>query len=405
MKLKKFLTFAMVSGVLFTSCNQEDEFNGNGINPEVGETGTISVYLEDLPKSYAQTRATDTDVLTLEFYVFNEDGNRDQVATNGTPENPKPKGYVKYEGTDSEYVFGVEKGEKTVLVAVNMNLGPHENENLSAIRKLMTNVSASPLSIPATGIPMAGEVSNIEVGKEEVKKVNIGVSRLFSKLNMPTESDDFKVNIELTEDTDSITTLLGGTLNGTLEMKITGFIAINGLKKSFAFPNYGAAEDAAWDFNVWTIGDDLDNYTESKYNSEGNLGTVYSGNEFLRNGAVYVYENCPKLRTIDNYVAYDSRSVYAVILEGEFYGSLDPSNTVKRYWRINVSKTDEQKSIYKILRNSIYKIAVNEVKTIGHGTPEDAEDKEKPIPPVNESGLMVSISVVDWNEFEEETDI
>jgi len=308
-------------------------------------------------------------------------------------------------GASGEYTFAVNAGDaKTVLVAANMSLGDLNRVGIAETRKAFANHQISPLSVPQNGIPMAGEMDGVDVEEESIQRVEIAISRLYGRFNAPTDNNA-RVNLEPKEEAKLIELWEGRPIVGDLKFDLNGYVVVNGLKKSFAFPNYGVTDEfAQWDENVWTIGADVHNYTRSQYNNK-QLGTVYSGNNFLTDKPVYVFENSPHRTEENELIGFAPETVYAFIIEAELYDDGNPANTATRYWRINVSNTAEKATVYKILRNAIYNVDIKNVKTIGYATPEDAEEENKIIPEPGQEGIEAYISVADWRVFNEGTDI
>ncbi|MCD8260497.1 MAG: fimbria major subunit [Bacteroides sp.] len=307
---------------------------------------------------------------------------------------------------DEDYTFAVSAGDKKIVAVANMELGNLAGLDLSQVTAYIYDQAIDvPSQVPFTGgIPMSGESAVFSVSAEEIKSVEIIVSRLFSRFNAPT-AENVAVEIELPADIDSLETLLGMTIEDPSKIKfeLKEYIVVNGLKKLYVLPNYGAAgEDGAWDTSVWTLGNSVLNYTASSY-TNGFLGTVYSGDAFLgESDVVYLYENKPVLEEFNSVIGFDHKTVYAFIIKADLSYE---DQSVERYWRINVEKKNDADQAYKIRRNAIYKVNVNAVKTIGHGTPEDAEE-EKPIIPIGEDGAVeVTIDIADWRVFESGTEI
>ncbi len=356
---------------------------------------------------------------TLELYVFDKDGSRDT--------NTKNDGYVKITG---EYKgqgvsFTVTEGEKIILVAANMDLKKQEGKNMEEIRELISNVllwgtgAVNPLSVPAAGIPMAGESSVVEVASETTNNyVTVYVSRLFTKLLTPATKEG---GVEVTVKQDDLEEIFGEehTLTGMTSFDFKGYAVVNGLNKSYAFANYNAEQDelAAWDIaNFWKIGSILANYHRATYETTdgedgtvniGDIKTIYSGkknNSFWLKGsdAVFVYENVPTEKTSSGGISgYDKQTTYAMLIQGTLTNG---DKTITRYWRYNVNKEDE----FKILRNAQYRATINRITTKGYGTPEKAEeddDSGEVIPKDKETGIIASISVVPWRLFSEDTDL
>ncbi len=390
MKLTKLFSFAITITMLFSACNK-DEFDAVDVPTIDAGTGHLTITLTDA--NSVRTRATDDgtederEIKKLEFYIFNQGGDRD---TNHE--------YFAYTASQDKYTLAVTPGDgKQVLLAVNMNLGRLAGESLTQVKKAMHEAAiTTPTAIPSTGIPMAGQVSGVEVVEEQYTNQEIEVSRLFSRLNAPSANG---ANVQITNiaELESI----GLDPNATLSFELTGYVVINGIKKSFAFQNYGVAnENDRWNPSFWTLGD-VSNYTASEYENE-HLGTVYSGSDYLTAEGVYVYENSPLRYEDQGSRWYEAATVYAFILKGELS---DGTTTVTRYWRANIAKANGEDNNYQILRNAIYNVSISNIKTIGWGSPEEAEEEKPVIPDGEESAIVLEVKVAPWRVFNFETDI
>ncbi|MCD7933026.1 MAG: fimbria major subunit [Tannerellaceae bacterium] len=257
---------------------------------------------------------------------------------------------------------------------------------------------------------MSGE-EKVSVSSGEVETLVLEVARLYARFNAP-DATGARMNITKQSEKDSLAVLLPNTALNRVGFRLNGHVVINGLKKSFAFPNYGTTEANRWIKTTWTIGNDPENYTKSEYNAEGKLGKVYSGEDFLTTQSVYLYENCPVYVSSSETgmnSGYRASTVYSFIIEGELY-DMDTDEAVTRYWRINVSKTADEATIFKILRNAIYNVNIKDVKTVGYATPEEAEDNDEDngggvIPGVDDAAIEVEVKVLSWRVFNEDSDI
>jgi len=419
MKVTKFLTFVFAMAMLFSSC-KKDELDGVDTPGGSGGNASLTVLLNsskgtrNSDGSDAGT-AAERKINEVEFFVFEADGTRDRF-----------NGYIKFDEAANEYTFPVNEGSnKTVLVAVNMQLGNLNGVTLTEVRKALYNRSIpNPLQVPAGGVPMAGEYAGLTISAEELAFIHVVVDRLYARFNAPlTPANGVTVTLNQ-DDQKELTEWLGGTIAGEVKFNLNGYYVINGLDQSFAFPNYGVVEQfARWNPAIWTIGNNTSNYISSVYNEEGQLVRAYSGNNLLSaDESVYLYENSP-LHITDNAKGYNSRTIYAMIVQGTLYDSGNTDNKVNRYWRIDVTRTAETANIYKILRNAIYRISIHEIRTLGYGTPKEAEEEkpdvvEPPVvvppitppinPPINPDGdaeIIVTVEVSNWKIFDEGTNL
>ncbi|MCC8155338.1 MAG: hypothetical protein LIP01_14850 [Tannerellaceae bacterium] len=272
MKLRSIFSILMVSCVLFTACNQEDDFAGIPTQDEEQATGYATVYLQDTPKGYS-TRSTDDDskIEVVEFYVFKEDGTRD-TKTGGTNGESNGTGYVKFTDTTKDFVFAITANNNlTILAAVNQNLG--ELSEYNTITKIKEALNKKAIENPTDltiSVPMTGQVSNVKVEEEAVGRVGISVSRLYSRLNEPTATGTVSIPNEELERLNA--EAAGNNYVAFKKFELTGHFVINGLNQSYVSPNYGVANEwMKWDADVWTIGTQEANYTASVYKQDGNL--------------------------------------------------------------------------------------------------------------------------------------
>lgn len=415
MKITKLLTFAMAIGMLFSSCSENDF---DGVNPPASEggVGEVSVSLMDasgaLTRSYGSDGgyASEKTINNLVFYIFDQDGTRDADFPTVVP--------TEAPGS-SRFTFNVSAGTKTILVAINTGLGNIEG-NLDVVKARLHEVAISTPSVApeaaiAGGIPMTGEVSGVEVTNGDVKNARINVERLYARFNPPA-AEDAAVEITLAEEVEELKEILGiEEIEGEIAFDYSAYIVVNGIKKSFLFPTYGENVDPIydrWNPAVWTLGADTDNYTRSQYNESGDLGQVYSGGTFLTDNNVYLYENSPLYLTASQtgtISGYLKETIYAMILKGDLYDDANPDNKTTRYWRVNVHKTGNSDNYFQIVRNSIYKVNIQTIRTIGFGTPEEAEEEGGGgggvIPGPDDASVEIMVNILDWKVFEEDQDM
>lgn len=411
MKITKFLTFATALGVLFTSCNKDELDGGYPSLPEAVGSGMLTVYVTDA----VQTRSNPSAETGSEAGSYDESKITSLDILVYSSATTTPDTTIHQSGSDVEVLhhIGVSTGSKKVVVLTNRTVDfssalsdmTYDALQASLYNEDLNTATKNPTELFAAGIPMAGEKDVVAV-QESVVTAVVEIARLYARFNAPTAnttvvalSDSAKV--ELAE---LLNVEVSDIESAGIDFDLNGYVVINGLKKSYMLPNYGVAEEAArWDSSIWQLGNVLSNYTASDYDAQGGLGTVYSGDEFLVSTPVYVYENSPKYTS--NY-GFDASSVYAFIIEADLTVTMGSDvETLTRYWRINVSKTAEMDNLYKILRNAIYNVNIDTIKTIGYATAEDAENPEPPIPGLDDAILEVTVKVSDWRVFEEGQDI
>lgn len=95
---------------------------------------------------------------------------------------------------------------------------------------------------------------------------------------------------------------------------------------------------------------------------------------------------------------FDKDEVVAFIVRGTFSGTGESG--VTRYWRVNLLKDDA----WKIYRNSIYRITMKDIKTVGWSTPKEAEE-EGPVVSPTESSISINIEVAQWDVRTQDVDL
>ena len=96
---------------------------------------------------------------------------------------------------------------------------------------------------------------------------------------------------------------------------------------------------------------------------------------------------------------FDKDEVVAFIIKGTFSGT--GVSDVTRYWRVNLLKDDA----WKIFRNSIYRITMQDITTVGWGTPKEAEEEEGPVIDPSESSITIDIEVAKWDVRTQDVDL
>ena len=251
---------------------------------------------------------------------------------------------------------------------------------------------------------MAAE-GTINVVEGETNTLNLSVRRLLSKI----ESPKVDPSNQIPAPKDDLLKILGlgenGTVPSDLKWTFDGYMVINGINQSRAF-EYKELED-------WTRFATATNF-KTTFSMDGEtVESVYSvkkddadetTNGFLPaiyDKPVYVYENVPTtLQGGNGSVAtvFDKDEVVAFIVRGTFSGT--GVSGVTRYWRVNLLKDDA----WKIYRNSIYRITMKDIKTVGWSTPKEAEE-EGPVVSPTESSISINIEVAQWDVRTQDVDL
>ena len=401
MKLRNLLA---VSATAFTllSCNDSD----NHPTPGKGELTPITVNI----KGNADTRAltgeetgatNENNINSLEFFVFNSDGSFQKYY--------KPASVA----SDNQYTFLVNAGSLTILTAANQNLGEPSPAPVS-LADFKKSSSYKELSLDGTnsrsdistslGFAMAAE-GTAHVVEGETNKLNLSIRRLLSKVESPKVAPTNEIKIPDTE----LLKILGlGTSEAVpndLKWTFKGYMVINGINQSLAFEyeNLTNWERFATASNFKTTFSPDGATVETVYSVKSDDNSETS-NGFLPAGydkPVYVYENIPTMLQGGNGQAatvFDKDEVVAFIIKGTFSGTGVSDAT--RYWRVNLLKDDA----WKIFRNSIYRITMQDITTVGWGTPKEAEE-EGPVIDPSESSITIDIEVAKWDVRTQDVDL
>ena len=403
MRIKNLWAVAITVCTLL-SCSDSD----NSMNEPIvqGKKAAITVKIKGSTVTRAQTgeeagSADENAIKSLEFFVFNSDGSYQT--------------YFKPEvlAANNQYTFLVDAGNLTVLTAVNQNLGEPspapasltDFKKNSLYKELLLDGSNSRADIStSTGFAMAAE-GTINVVEGETNTLNLSVRRLLSKI----ESPKVDPSNQITAPKDDLLKILGlgenGTVPSDLKWTFDGYMVINGINQSRAF-EYKELED-------WTRFATATNF-KTTFSMDGEtVESVYSvkkddadetTNGFLPaiyDKPVYVYENVPTTLQGGNGSAatvFDKDEVVAFIVRGTFSGT--GVSGVTRYWRVNLLKDDA----WKIYRNSIYRITMKDIKTVGWSTPKEAEE-EGPVVSPTESSISINIEVAQWDVRTQDVDL
>ena len=250
---------------------------------------------------------------------------------------------------------------------------------------------------------MAAEGS-VNVIESETNILNLSVRRLLSKIENPKVDP----NNQITAPKSDLLKVLGLEENGTvpedLKWSFDGYMVINGINQSRAF-EYENLEG-------WTRFTTASNHkttfsgdgetVESVYSTKNDEGSETT-NGFLPvdyEKPVFVYETIPTTLQGGNGSAtvFNKDEVVAFIIKGTFSGT--GVNNTTRYWRVNLLKDD----LWKIYRNSIYRITMKDIKTVGWSTPQEAEE-EGPVVDPTESSISINIDVAKWDVRTQDVDL
>lgn len=402
MNKKLFSLSLAFIGLIFAACSSNSDIE---LTPEqpAGSNGAIVAISLNNVSTRADAPAEDgvgneNTISTLNFYVFKSTG--ELVQTNGFSKQ-------------SSYKFVINVSNKADLAGMNFLVGvnqplisgiPANNTAFAYVKSHLSgalvfeayeagNASKGNTTEVPSLFPMSGSAINQTVtapaGSTDspVTSISIEVSRLVSKVESPKENpDEVEVNV-LKEDLESL--FAQGVTDATFALK--GFVLINGLDKSDAF--YTWTSEADW--TGWSR--EGKTYLTSAFDGSGNYQSVYTGvatgDMFIAGTpASYIYENEPKSDPDNEDLYFDKATVNSFIIKGELtcIGGTDAGKTAVRYWRANLIPEDD----HRVLRNTIYRLTIDGVNTIGYGTPEEAENEV--VPKTGNASVNISISVAKW---------
>ncbi|MCC8174059.1 MAG: fimbria major subunit [Odoribacter sp.] len=403
MKKLNLLISALVI-LMFTSCDKKDSVK---IETGSGEP-VLATFKITAPEGRAVSGSEDgtadeNKISVIEFYMFDANGDRDEKTS------AYDYSYHKYEGTASEISFLVKSGvNKKILVAVNTDLGANEGLNYDAVEKLLEQTlltNANSQQIEAGKFVMSGKkVATIEENRTD-NEVSISIARLVSKVEPPKLNDDFEVTIP---NQDLQTVFADSTVtNANIEFAMTGYALINGYNTSYVYTYYNAEDKEYTDWDMWTPGG---TYQKTTFDAANNndIAIAYSGvqanSPWLSSANVFVYENQPSdtTDTATGIEGFVKDEVYAFLVRGTLTNTIN-SQSVVRYWRVNLIRDDN----YKMFRNTIYRVTLDEVSSIGYGTAKEAEEDQDNggiVPRNDQTGIQASIDIVPWNVRTQNTD-
>lgn len=405
MKTSKFLAFSLAALAFGACSNDNDADNGGSNKQQTQNAATIEISVKNatVPRSTTETgTAAERNISVLEFYVFNADGSTDGT----TSYLQKTYASGASVGTTRLQISANSDGtatSKTIAIVANSNIGSVADYatlkaklGTSVFTAEMTTLNHNARTVPSNGFEMSGESTfSAQIGT--TSSVTVGISRLVSKFNMPlfeTTATDFKAMPEA-----DLEALFGeATTNAEVDFTFNGYALVNGISKSDLYVA------TTWDQATKTP------YLNSEFETSGEYKNNYSGLQtvggtadwFLSASAteepVYVFENIPGTITVDGASGFNPKQTYAFIVKGTLAkGSVEKI----RYWRVNLIKDSE----YSIIRNAVYKLTVNSIKSIGYNTPKEAEESDPIIPLNDEAYVDVTVVVNNWEVISSSTEM
>lgn len=400
---RKLLSLGMACiGLIFAACsNNDDDFT-----PQPGEgNGNGAVVAISLKNVSTRVNAPDEDgvgdentISKLCFYVFKTGG--ELVQTNSFTNQSTYKFVINVENAADlmgmHFLVGVNQPmlggiptDQSAFEFVKSHLSDEITfESFEKDKPLIGNTTMQPGVFPMSGSALHQNITAPTSSNESpVTNLAIEVTRLVSKVESPQPNPSgVEVNV-LTEDLEKLFD------QGVTDADFTfnGFVLINGLDKSDAFYTWMSDDD----WSTWSR--QGKKYLTSTFDSFGNYLAVYAGTPyddmFITDTPVsYVFENQPEDDPNEPVLYFNKNTVNSFIIKGELkcIGGADDGKTAVRYWRANLIPDDN----HRLFRNTIYRLTIDGVNTIGHGTPEDAENEV--VPKSGNASVNVSIRVARW---------
>lgn len=387
---KIFLFWSLIAATMmfFASCNNDNI-------PDNTEKKAAAVKISIASSTRASSGPIDASleeskISNIEAYVFDHEGVCiSYLAT-----------------TEKSATLNAQIGQVTIAVVANSSIN-----SVATLNELKEKLSTYELDnsnstvVPGNGFVMSG--IDVVTLNEGANNHIISVKRTVSKFDAPTFKN---VVLDLSAlSLEEIKTIFSDfTVDDDvedIEFEYSAFALANGLNKSLLF------NDASYTSNEWPINRTGWNslgftYFNSEFETDGSYETdgVYS-KEFIVNTPVYVHENFPYADyVVTGVTGYNPKEVYCFIIEGKLTWD---GNEAIRYWRVNLVKETSDEPTgdnYRIFRNGCYKVNIDSVKSIGYGTPKEAEEEEVPVIPVDGATLInITVTPAQWDLYESNT--
>ena len=432
MKNTKIFAAALIAALGFTACAKD---GGEKIDNGANGVGSVTITVGKATETRAEGSSTTTEPSTgvenevnmIEFFSFDAGA-------------PTTTGAYFRKNTNTiagATTFLVTAGDISFLAVVNGSLFADKDaydaylggKNLADIKKLvadlaLTSATSQTAPVTGTGFVMAAEATAVTVTAGETNNLSMGLNRVLSKVMAPALKAGTGGSVEssLMADAQAMQTLFGVDIDGSdtveeIEWVYDGYVVINGIKNSYNFRYTGwtgwtapfKTPDVAASWNKAT-------YVAGTTPEGSTIATVYAGNgstedtndKFIaasNTAPVFVYENRPTRAqaTPGSATVFAQDEVTAFLIKGHFVAKVNnTAGTVSptRYWRVNLLKADA----WDVYRNSVYRLFMDEVKTIGWGTPKEAEE-DGPIVDPAESSISIDLVINNWDLRTEAVDL
>lgn len=389
-KKNLFLPLVTVTAIVFVpSCTHKEVPNKNG-----KKNATVEIAIVSAVRAAGGTQGGSADenkIEKIEAYTFNASGNLvDYIAV------PAP--------IPSRITLKAESGNATVALVANATTGSQSTLGaLNAAVGTWTFDYSNNTVVPADGFVMS-DGKGIYLNEGE-NSTSISVKRTVSKFERPTFTGtaiDLS-GVELNKIREVFPGFGETSDRAEIEFSYTGYALANGLNKTLVMNESNAGWPAQR--TTWYADKGLA-YLNSAFEGTGSYALtngVYSG-AMANPAAVYVHENFPYADFTSagsTITAYNPEEVYCFVIEGKLIWN---ATEVPRYWRVNLlrqsgtgaSQTDDN---YKVYRNGVYTVNIDEIRTVGHKTPIEAEEEMPVINPAGETSVSITVTAVDWDVF------
>lgn len=352
--------------------------------------------------------AAENEIRMIEFFAFDAAG------------DPAGEGaYFRKDitsGTSLTTTILVSEGDMTFLAVVNADIFADVDDynastdgktynDIKALIAVLALSSANSQTAPAAGYYVMTDEASMTIVEGVANNLTMRLDRLLSKIMAPTLQGGGVGVADVLADADALDTLFGTDIAGgdavaNLAWVFDGYVVINGISNSYVFRYFnwtGWAAQTGWNWN------------KSAYDATGSAlvsayGAGTTGDLFIASNnqePVFAYENRPSRSQEASGAAtvFEQDEVTAFLIKGHFTADVTPDGGTQasqesdpRYWRVNLLRADT----WDVYRNSVYRVTINNVRTIGFATPQEAEE-DGPIVDPSETSVTITIVINDWD--------
>ncbi len=436
------LLFAVLLAGCGSDRNPLDYFNLDG-----KKSSDAKAYIQ-LTLNAADTRADDSAISLVNLYVFNADGNLEQIVDN-----------VEY-ATDNVIELDVEPGTKAIY-AITANeifgskISDGSTSTATTLSEFESMVFESTLSslITTAGFVMAGKqtdvpiaVSNTEGYVPDTNKLSITLQRLVAKVtvdasNLEVGSSLFTIGTDIGFKVFQTNNEMILSQNGYIHSSFDEISSTDGTYETYTFDNK--------DIDYSDASVSSSSTPQYQYMPENIVANPVTGNTTFVSVKVpirpktvfYDYNNVPTMTTYDNKSDF---YVYGVVKEDDPYTIVDfyryymdyigyyyesalsclsvmnssPGDGLKyvllkyvggcAYYRVNIK--DKNDSKYQVCRNTLYTISLQTLSSMGAPSeeylrPSDAATQLSSDEQLTYTSTSATLSVGDWTDKSDSVDL